>query len=63
MKRRPVAWDVFWDLQPCLMFENGEVMAPEDSQKLYPEYFKDGKPIWNKLPLANDLDEMGDFDE
>jgi hypothetical protein len=44
------------------MFEDGKILDHENSKRLYPEYFNNEKPIWNKLPLANDLDPLGDFD-
>ena len=62
MKKTPVAWDLDWGLKPCLMFKDGKILDHENSKRLYPEFFNKDKPIWNKLPIANDLDPLGDFD-
>lgn len=48
---KPTCWTMSWGLTMELGFDDGTYLPRKAALILYPEYFKDGKPILELLPL------------
>ena len=62
MLEKPTHWCLGWSLNMELGFDDGKYLPRKAALVLYPEYFDNGEPIKDMLPLDKPKSKKSIFD-